>query len=130
MAATKLRLIGLAGLAILATLDPVLAGGSDLFDDLFGPYLNRSDTVTPGAGNAKDTNAAAHVIDPWPPRVGDKHIRYDGKRLGDAVHRYRQGPDAAAPTDAASKPDASSASNGSSTSNSNSSGGDTSASTR
>jgi hypothetical protein len=127
MAAMKLRLIGLAGLAILATHGTALAGGADVFDDLFGPYLDRSDKVTPGAGDAKDTNAAAHVIDPWPPRVGDKHIRYDGKRVGDAVHRYRQGPDAAAaPTDAASKVDASAPSNGPN----NPSGGEASASTR
>jgi hypothetical protein len=102
MAARTLRLIGLAGLATFAVHGGALAGGDDVLDDLFGPYRDRRDSITPGAGNAKDNNAAVHVIDPWPPRVGDRHIVYDGKRLGDAVHRYRKDPDPSVQTEPAS----------------------------
>lgn len=88
------RFIGVVGLSVLAMHGGAVAGG-DLFDDLFAPYLERRDTVTPGAGNAKDTNAATHVIDPWPPYVGARNIPGDGKRAVDAIRRYRQGADPA-----------------------------------
>ena len=74
-----------------------VSADEQLLDDLFGPYRNRSDTVTPGAGNAKDTNAATHVVDPWPPKVGVRHLTADGKRMVGAVQRYREGPDTQAP---------------------------------
>lgn len=96
------RIIGVVSLSLLAMQSEALAGG-DLFDDLFGPYLDRRDTVTPGAGNAKDTNAAVHVIDPWPPRVNARNFPSDGKRAVDVIRRYRQGtPSPAAPADPAS----------------------------
>ena len=98
------KFIGVVGLSALAMHGEAAAGG-DLLDDLFGPYLDRRDAVTPGAGNAKDTNAAAHVIDPWPPYVGARNIPGDGKRAVGAIRRYRQGPDPA-PQDEAASPTA------------------------
>ncbi len=59
--------------------------------DPFAMYFQRSDTITLGAGNAKDVNAATHVIDPWPRYVGDRRIPGNGDRLSRAVERYRQG---------------------------------------
>src|SRR5437660_1339640 len=57
--------------------------------DPFGQYLQRSDTVTLDAGNAKSTNSVTHVIDPWPPYVGNRRIPGNGERLSGAVERYR-----------------------------------------
>jgi hypothetical protein len=57
--------------------------------DPFAQYIQRSDTITLGAGDAKDVNAATHVIDPWPPYVGNRYIPSDGERMSDAVERYR-----------------------------------------
>jgi len=57
--------------------------------DFFGQYIQRSDTITLGAGNAKDANAATHVIDPWPPYVGNRRIPGNGERMSGAVERYR-----------------------------------------
>jgi len=34
-------------------------------------------------------NAATHVIDPWPPYVGNRHIPGNGERMANAVRRYR-----------------------------------------
>jgi hypothetical protein len=68
----------------------LLAGHSGLA--LASEYLQRSDTITLGAGNAKDVNAAIHVIDPWPRRVGNVRIRADGERMGGVVQRYKRGP--------------------------------------
>ena len=53
------------------------------------PYVQRTDTITTGAGNAKDVNAAIHVIDPWPRRVGDRRIPGEGERMVNAINRYR-----------------------------------------
>jgi hypothetical protein len=69
-------------------------------------YVNRSDTVTLSAGNAKNVNAVTHVIDPWPRYVGNRRIRANGERMVGAVQRYQrpqaarsagQGPGQAAP---------------------------------
>lgn len=70
----------------------VVLGGcwSGIYENPAAPYVNRSDTVTLSAGNAKDVNAATHVIDPWPPYVGDRRIRGDGERMVGAVQRYRR----------------------------------------
>jgi hypothetical protein len=51
-------------------------------------YFQRSDTITLGAGNAKDINAATHVIDPWPRYVGRRRIPANGERMVGAMQRY------------------------------------------
>jgi hypothetical protein len=52
-------------------------------------YLHRSDTITLSAGNAKDVNAATHVIDPWPRYVGNRRIPANGERMVGAMQRYQ-----------------------------------------
>ena len=51
-------------------------------------YFQRSDTITMSAGDAKQTNAVTHTINPWPRYVGDRRIAYDARRVGAAVTRY------------------------------------------
>jgi hypothetical protein len=51
-------------------------------------YIQRSDTITLGAGNAKDVNAATHVIDPWPRYVGRRRIPANGERMVGSMQRY------------------------------------------
>jgi hypothetical protein len=46
--------------------------------------------VTLSAGNAKDVNAATHVIDPWPRNVKDRRISGNGERMVGAVQRYQR----------------------------------------
>src|SRR5436190_1543306 len=67
------------------------SGASAWDQDPFAMYFQRSDTVTLGAGNARDVNAATHVIDPWPRYVGNRRIPGNGDRLSRAVTRYNQG---------------------------------------
>src|SRR5258708_4645326 len=76
---------------VLAALAGGLASSSALAwdQDPFAMYLQRSDTVTLDAGNAKSTNAVTHVVDPWPPYVGNRRIPGNGQRLSGAVERYR-----------------------------------------
>lgn len=55
----------------------------------FDQYLQRKDTVTLDAGNAKATNTVTHMINPWPPHVFDRRIPGNGERMTDAVERTR-----------------------------------------
>ena len=57
--------------------------------DPFAMYVQRSDTVTLSAGNAKAVNTATHIIDPWPRYVGNRWIPGHGERMTGAVERYR-----------------------------------------
>jgi hypothetical protein len=68
-----------------------LSGCSALppFDDPFAPYVQRSETVTPSAGNALAANEAIQIIDPWPRHAYDTRIPGDGQRMADAVERYQ-----------------------------------------
>jgi hypothetical protein len=73
------------------TLATALGGcWSGIYENPAAQYVHRSDTVTLSAGNAKDVNAAIHVIDPWPPYVGNRRIPGDGGRMVGAVERYQR----------------------------------------
>jgi len=52
-------------------------------------YLDRRDTVSFAAGDAVAANKAVHMVDPWPPRAGDRNIAFDGERMQAAAERYR-----------------------------------------
>jgi hypothetical protein len=55
-------------------------------------YLNRRDTVTLAAGNAKNWNLAVQTIDPWPPHAEDTSIEHSGKRIAAVVRDYQGDP--------------------------------------
>jgi hypothetical protein len=57
--------------------------------DPFAQYFQRKDTIVFGAGDARDVNAATHVIDPWPRYVGNRQIPGNGERMAGAAERYR-----------------------------------------
>ena len=52
-------------------------------------YFERKDTIVSGAGDARNVNAATHIIDPWPRYVGNRQIPANGERMTGAVERYR-----------------------------------------
>ena len=52
-------------------------------------YFERKDTIVSGAGDARNVNAATHIIDPWPRYVGNRRIPANGQRMVGAVERYR-----------------------------------------
>jgi hypothetical protein len=60
-------------------------------DDELERYLQRTDRITLSAGDAKEVNAAAHMLTPWPPGVGDRRIAADGARMQRAIERYHRG---------------------------------------
>ena len=57
-------------------------------DDEMSRYLQRSDSITMSAGDAKQVNAVTHTINPWPRYVGDRRIATDARRTSAAVQRY------------------------------------------
>lgn len=81
----------LSGFIVIIALGPSVPAraGDRLIYDFFSPYLQRFDGIQPGAGDARDVNAATHVIDPWPPYVANRHIPANGERMANAVRRYR-----------------------------------------
>jgi hypothetical protein len=74
----------------LVLLAPFLLGGCYGLagHDEMDRYVQRSDTITMTAGDAKQVNAVTHTINPWPRNVGDRRIAYDARRVGAAVTRY------------------------------------------
>jgi hypothetical protein len=83
-----MRLFTLA--SILAAL--VVGGCSGLWgDDELERYAQRTDRITLSAGDAKEVNAATHMLTPWPPGVGDRRILADGARMQRAIERYHRG---------------------------------------
>lgn len=52
-------------------------------------YVERNDGVTTHAGNHLAANEAKMVVDPWNRNAYNNNIEGDGKRLGDAVKRYK-----------------------------------------
>jgi hypothetical protein len=51
-------------------------------------YLQRKETVTLSAGDAKDVNARTHMLAAWPPGVGDRRIAMSGPRAVRAIDCY------------------------------------------
>jgi hypothetical protein len=79
--------------ASVLSVAPVFGGaaraGDVLIYDFASPYLQRMDRITPGAGDASAVNTVTHMISPWPPNVGNRHIRFDAERMAGAYERYR-----------------------------------------
>lgn len=63
--------------------------GDVIYGDFAAPYLQRTDKIFPGAGDAKAVNSAIHVIDPWPRNSANRRIPANGERMVGAVERYR-----------------------------------------
>ena len=77
----------------LAAFAPGLGGCYGLYgNDELERYVQRKDSVTLGAGDAKDVNAATHMDHPWPRGVGDRRIVVEGSRAVPAIERYRTPP--------------------------------------
>ncbi len=78
--------------AIIACAMPIMSGlahaGDYDWEDIFGPYSHRIDTITPSTGNDQNVNTVTQMITPWPPYVDDRYIPGDGARTADAVKRY------------------------------------------
>ena len=87
------------GIGVILAAALPLGGCYGLYgNDEFDRYVERMDVITTSAGDAKEVNAVTHTNDPWPRRVGDRRIPMEGSRAVRAIDRYRNPPQAAAPT--------------------------------
>jgi hypothetical protein len=82
--------LAIAMLGIIAATCPCRA---QYVDDPFSDYLQRSDSIFLGAGNAKDVNAAIHAINPRPPYARNTHIHTTGRQAVDSVEQMYRVPD-------------------------------------
>ncbi len=83
-----MRRAALVFLAIL-TVSGTAWAGDGIFDEFFGYYMQRTEGVTAGAGNAQAANSAIHTADPWPPGAGNRRIPASGERMSRAIRRYQ-----------------------------------------
>jgi hypothetical protein len=79
--------IALFGAVTLST-----ASSAQILDDPFSQYVERGVTITPGAGDAQDANAAIQTIDPWPPYVGQTYIPGKGRCGVQSVEQMYRNP--------------------------------------
>lgn len=82
------RILGVLALALL----PRLAGAQAI-DDPFSDYLQRSQGINVGAGDANATNEAIQTITPWPWYVQNNRIPLQGRQGVDAIQRMYRNPD-------------------------------------
>jgi hypothetical protein len=70
----------------------MVSGCSGLWGfDEFERYSQRVDQITMESGDAKEVNAITHMYHPWPPGVGERQFAADGRRMENALERYRRG---------------------------------------
>jgi hypothetical protein len=81
--------VGLVGIVIA----PHLGNAQALVDDPFSDYLQRSQSIALGAGNANDANEAIQAITPWPPYVFHRRVRVQGRQAVDSIQRMYRVPD-------------------------------------
>lgn len=82
--------LGLIGVGIL----PCICQAQGVpVDDPFSDYLQRSDKIFLGAGNAQDVNGDIQTITPWPPHVGDTRIPLSGRQAVNSMERMYRTPD-------------------------------------
>ena len=58
-------------------------------EDSITQYFERTGKVVMSDGNAKEANAAIHIIDPWPRVSANRRLPTDANRMAGAYERYR-----------------------------------------
>lgn len=80
-------MLGLVGAAILP-----YQCSAQVLDNPFSEYFQRDVRISPFGGDANDTNAAIHTIDPWPPYARHTRIPGNGEEAVGAVGRMYKTP--------------------------------------
>jgi hypothetical protein len=80
-------MLGLVGAAILPH-----ECSAQVLDNPFSQYIQRDIGITPDAGNANNSNAAIHTIDPWPRYARQTRIPGNGEESVGAVKRMYKTP--------------------------------------
>jgi hypothetical protein len=78
-------MLGLVGVAVLP-----YECSAQVLDNPFAQYFQRDIRMAPDGGNANDTNAAIHTIDPWPRYARHTRIPGNGREgVGAVVQMYK-----------------------------------------
>jgi hypothetical protein len=80
-------MLGLAGAAILP-----YECSAQVLNNPFSEYFQRDVRMTPDGGNANDSNAAIHTIDPWPRYARHTRIPGNGREAAGAVGQMYTNP--------------------------------------
>ena len=80
-------MLGLLGAAILP-----YECSAQVLDNPFSEYIQRDIKIAPTGGDANDSNAAIHTIDPWPRYARHTRIPGNGQEAVGAVRRMYQNP--------------------------------------
>ena len=80
-------MLGLVGAAILP-----YECSAQIVDNPFAEYFQRDVRISPDSGNANDTNAAIHTIDPWPRYARHTRIPGNGRESVGAVEQMYKTP--------------------------------------
>jgi hypothetical protein len=83
-------MLGLVGAAILP-----YECSAQILNDPFSEYIQRDIRIEPDGGNANDSNAAIHSIDPWPRYARHTRIPGNGRESVGAVRSMYGSPGAA-----------------------------------
>jgi hypothetical protein len=81
-------MLGLVGAAILP-----YECSAQVLNNPFAEYFQRDIRMSPDGGNANDSNAAIHTIDPWPRYARHTRIPGNGQEAVGAVKRMYTNPD-------------------------------------
>ena len=65
---------------------------AQVLDNPFSQYLQRDIRIAPDGGNANDSNAAIHTIDPWPRYARHTRIPGNGQEAVGAVQQLYKNP--------------------------------------
>jgi hypothetical protein len=81
--------------ATLVVLASLAAAGCDIHSSYYGdlnrPYVTRTDSLSPGAGDAVAANKILQMQDPWPVASADRNLTTNGPVAAGAMERYRTG---------------------------------------
>jgi hypothetical protein len=80
-------MIKIGRLIVVATV--LASSGAVAGEGFWDQYFIRSDSITADAGDAKEVNAATHIIDPWSRYSRHRRIPADAARMTGAIQRYR-----------------------------------------
>jgi|SRR5579862_2546520 hypothetical protein len=80
-------MLGLFGAAVLP-----YECSAQVLDNPFAQYFQRDVRITPDGGNANDSNAAIHTIDPWPRYARHTRIPGYGRESASAVGQLYSNP--------------------------------------
>lgn len=84
-----------AARATLLVLAGIALAGCDIHSSYYGdiarPYVERRETMTPGAGDAVATNKVLQMQDPWPMASANRNLTQHGHTAAASIERYRTG---------------------------------------